>query len=661
MKNILKFNLILITICFITQNIVLAADYNEELLTNPVDNSILEDTTKTPSAETQEKKKFKITGVKFWNKNNKKVREEKAVTDSKNDDSKINLTSDHLDYFPERSEIEAVGNAKVKLPNQPTTIEANKIIFNHDLNTLKAYDNVKIIDKSSVTTGDFLNLNLNEGNGWLKAPVTKNTGIILRAEEGNIYSDRIEEYNGVAKIIKDYDLAFGSPSFANFVNPGRLDFGSDSQAKIRSSQKESGVYRIKAKVIYIDSRDEHNVLKMTNADLYAKNIKLGSVPNVKIVTNKEHQFFETNVPEFGSLAELGMYVGPGIVLNTPHASTLKLTPIFTYGESEAGIGGLARFRNSSNMTELGYSSSTNKFLLRGSQNIAGGVRLVYSQNAYQDEWFMGYRKPRYSAALQLDKKYYLEDLKMTFEQRLQGGFFVDKDKNFNEMEGRLRWQTQTQKTLYSYYNDNKDFNLRLGIIGQTAMSLYTTGDNMGVIRVGPALRTSYKNWTQDVMYFQSATAGSSPFEFDKYVYGKSNVVLIESLRLCRYLTVGYIASIVMNKEYHTDNAFQENRMFFSVGPDYAKLTFGYDAFRQSTSFVFSTLVGTKDSEVEFKKAVLKNPDTLNKTKEHKVNLLHKFVKTVFPEVKDPNSEPATPVVKPLETDKMQKGISDIEQ
>ncbi len=659
MKNILKFNLILITLCLITQTIAVAADYNEELLTNPVENSVFEDTTKVPGTETSEKKKFKIKSIKFWKKKN--VKENVIAEKNKSDDSKIDLTSDYLDYYPERSEIEATGNAKVKLPNQPTTIEANKIIFNHDLNTLKAYDNVKITDKTSVTTGDFLNLNLNEGDGWLKAPVTKNTGIILRAEEGNIYSDRIEEYNGVAKIIKDYDLSFGSPSFANFVNPGRLDFGGDVQSKIRSSQKESGVYRIKAKVIYVDSKDEHNVLKMSNADVYAKNVKLGSIPNVKVVTNKEHQFFETNIPEFGSLAELGMYVGPGIVLNTPFSSTLKLTPIFTYGDNEAGIGGLARFRNSKNMTEVGYSSSTNNFILRGTQNIADGLKLVYSQNTYQDEWFLGYRKPHYSAALQLDKKYYIDDLNLTFEQRVQGGMFVDKNKNFDDMEGRLRWQTQTQKTLYSYYNNNKDFNLRLGLIGQTAMTLYTTGDNVGIVRVGPALRTSYKNWTQDLMYFQAATAGSSPFEFDKYVYGKSNFIAIESLRLCKYLTVGYIASIVLNKEYHDNNAFQENRMFFSVGPDYAKLTFGYDAFRQSTSFVFSTLVGTKDSEVEFKKAVLKNPDTLNKKKETKVSLFNKFVKTVFPEVREQGSEPSQQVVQPLDSDRMQKGISDVEQ
>lgn len=661
MKSTFKLNLIVFVLFLITQCAVYAADYNENLLTNPVDNSIFEDTTASPSAISEKDKKIKIKSLKFWHKETKQNKKSKATKNDESDDSKINLTSDYLDYYPERSEIEATGNAKVKLPNQPTTIEANKIIFNHDLNTLKAYDNVKITDETSVTTGDFLNLDLNQGNGWLKEPVTKNTGIVLKAEDGNIYSDRIEEYNGVATIIKDYNLSFGSPSFANYVNPGRLDFGTDIQTKIRNEQKESGVYRIKAKVIYIDSKEEHNVLNMSNADVYAKKVKVGSLANLKVVTDKEHQFFETNIPEFGSLAELGMYVGPGIVLNAPFSSTLKLTPIFTYGDGDAGIGGLARFRNSKNMTELGYSSSTNNFILRGRQNLAEGLNLLYSQNTYQDEWFMGYRKPRYSTALQLDKKYYIDDLKLTFEQRLQGGMFVDKNKNFNDMEGRLRWQTQTQKTLYSYYNNNKDFNFRLGIMAQTAMSLYTTGDNFGVVRIGPALRTAYKNWTQDLLYFQSATAGQTPFEFDRYAYGKSNFVAIESLRLCKYLTIGYIGSVVLNKENHDANTFQENRMFFSVGPDYAKLTLGYDAFRQSTSFVFSTLVGTKDSNVEFKKAVLKNPDTLNKKKETKVSRFQKIVKTVFPDVKDKDEEPKEPTVNPSGIDRMQKGISDIEE
>ena len=50
----------------------------------------------------------------------------------------------------------------------------------------------------------------------------------------------------------------------------------------------------------------------------------------------------------------------------------------------------------------------------------------------------------------------------------------------------------------------------------------------------------------------------------------------------------------------------------SIGPDYAKVTIGYDAFRQNTMLLLSMLVGTQDSEVEFKKTVIKNPQTIGK-------------------------------------------------
>lgn len=604
-RNLFFVNLILI-LAFSFSQVVWASDYASEMLTDPIQTTLIENTK-------AEKKIIRI----------KKHRKEEVQQQSY-ESSEVIIDSDYMDYYPERYEVEAVGNAKVTLKKENLTLYANKIVFNHDLNNIKAYENVKIINECSVTDGDFINLDLNQENGWMSKPITKNYAVVINAEEGYLYSDRIEEYKGVAKILKNYDMRFGTTSFSSLVNPGQLSLSSNYQP-----EQEKGVYKIKAKTIYIDSRDEHNIMTMKNADVYMKKLKLGTVSSLKVVSNKEQQYIETNIPEFGSAAQLGMYAGPGIVLTVPGASTLKILPVLNYADSKFGIGGIARFRNSKNFTEIAYGSAKNEFLLNGYQKITDHLRLDYSQNMYENEWFLGYRRPRYSAQLQYFTDDKIEDLDLTFSQRFSGGFFTDDNKQFTDAEGRFRWMTQSQKTFYSYTNKNNDFNFQIGALAQTALTLYTTGDNVGIFRVGPIFKTSYKKWTQDLIYYQTATAGQSPFVFDRYAYGQSNITLIESLKLNKYVSIGYLGSLALLRD-NNENMFQENRFLLSLGPEYAKMTLGYDAFRQTTMMFFSMLVGTEGSDVKFDKAIIKNPDTLMKKPKPRIDFSKIFPKFAKP-------------------------------
>ena len=119
--------------------------------------------------------------------------------------------------------------------------------------------------------------------------------------------------------------------------------------------------------------------------------------------------------------------------------------------------------------------------------------------------------------------------------------------------------TQSYKTLYSYKNDEGSIGFNVGIVAQTSAAAYTSGDVAGLFRIGPAVNTSVGPWKQSLIYYQTAVAGQTPFDFDRYRYGRSNVVLIESLKVCKYLTIGYLASIAMNRDVPSDDLFQENR------------------------------------------------------------------------------------------------------
>lgn len=586
---------------------------------------------------------------KFFRKNKKKDKEIKKEQ-SQTTPSDIILTADVTDYFPDRSEIEAVGNAKLQMTGEDFVLYSDKIIFNHDINSVKAYQNVKIVQGENVTTGDFINIDLNTAHGWIQKPLTSNYSVKVRAEEAYIYPDRIEEYEGVANILEDRRFSFGSANFTNLLNPGQLDFGD-----YYSSEAEPSSVKIKAKDIIVDSEDGHNVINIKQAGVYYKKFKLGVIPALKIMTDKENSVMETNIPEFGSDGNLGMYAGPSFVIGLPRASVLKLSPIVLYSKNDSkfGIGGIAKFASPSNQTEMAYGSAENRFLLRGYQKFTDNLKVNYSQNMYVSEWFLGYRRPMFAMDLEYGDSYYVDDLGVNFRHRIQAGYYSDFGKIGSFAKGRLRWMTQMQKTFFSYTNPENTFNTDIGLIAQTSIAQYTTGDTFGIVRIGPMINTSYKNWTQSLMYYQTGVGGKTPFRFDDYYYGKSNVQIIESLRLHKYVTIGYLMSIAIagrdsystqqltpytvNKPY---NWLQENMFLISVGPEEAKVTFGYDAYRQTTALYFSMLLGTKDMDVAFKKTVINNPDNITKSNAEETKL-SKFLKNmrykVFPAT-DPDYE-----------------------
>ena len=560
----------------------------------------------------------------FFGRRKKNLEADKTAVEN----PQIELSADYMEYYPDRYEVEAIGNAKVEFKKESTILTANKIVFNYDRNILKANEDVVLTSNGTVTEGDFIKLDLNKPEGWIENPITNTDDIKLSAKEAFVYSDKIEEYDGVAKVLSNEVLSFRANSFASYVDQS----GVMSKAFEDKKNSPSGVYSLKAKTIYIDSKKDHEVITIKNADLYLKKLRIAAIPSARIVSNKKNTVIESNFPEIGSQSLLGAHIGPAVVLNVPGGSTLKFAPILTYDKSKLGIGGIARFRNENNMTEVAYGTSRDIFLIRGRQRLAPGLTLNYSRLTNENEWFLGYRKPKYSANLAYTRSDYVKDLKLTFSQMYSAGAFVDNLKRHTDLsdaEWRFRWMTQTYKPLYRYSNEEGNIKVGTGLVAQTAASVYTTGDVLGLFRVGPSLNTQIGPWTQALMYMQTAGAGQTPFSFDRYRYGRSNVIIVESLKVCKYLSLGYLASLAMNRDVKSDDLFQENRFLVSFGPDYARVTIGYDALRQNTMLIVSMLVGTKDSDIKFKKSVLKNPENFgkkNKTKKTKKKNYKKYLK-----------------------------------
>ncbi len=515
------------------------------------------------------------------------------------------VDSETIEYFPERHEFEAIGNAKVTFPSEKSVLYADKIVFNHDTNYIKGYGNVVLVKDDQKVNGDFIQVDLNEDNALMTHPVLNHMAIKIRAKTGIVNDAQTEALDGIVTFNDKTQFKFTSRPIMGFDNP-MMDEAIPKNFYFK--EKYDNKWRLKAKTIIIDSYKDHDVATLKNADIYIKNTKLGSAGNLRLFTNKEQQYIETNMLELGSLRNIGAFVSPGWVFKAPFGSTLKVGPALTYGDSEIGVGALARFLNGNNRTDFGWASSNDKFVVRGRHRFTDNLSLQYGINSYMNNGFMGGRMPEYGFQFDHRKTYQLEDLDVTFTNRFMAGFMEDwGERDFSTT--KFAWQTMSTKSLFKYQNTDQKFAMDFGLGVQSHVAAYGTGDTMGVLRAGPYLRTQYRSWQQYVAYYQGGQAGDSPFYFDKNFYGKSNIVLGESLRICKYLTLMYTATIAL-ADTPNDKMLQENRFWAAIGPDDIKFLIGYDAYRQNASMGLMMNVGAENADIEFRRLVLNDPQAI---------------------------------------------------
>lgn len=598
MKNIRKLVVTLSIFAFaaaIQPQMVFAADFSDQFTE---DFSTLQDSF---SESGQRKKTIK-----------KAPRKDKKDKKSDNSDvanvTNLDIKSDTIEYYPERQEIEAVGHASITIPEDGSTLKADKLIFNQDTGILTGYGNVRLIKDANVMEGDFVKINLNEDNALLTNAVTDNMYISLKSENANLKGHDIIMENGLAKVKEDRVVGMGNASFAQF--------GTSQLNEVKKTfylkEKYDEQYTIKSKEIIIDARKEHDTVTIKNADVYLKDMKINSAGTIKLITNKEQQYVETNMPEIGFIRQIGMYAGPGVAFPAPFSGALKVVPFFNLFEGNVGVGGMARYRNDKNITEFAISSANDsKTILRGEQELFPNTKLQYGMNGYMDEWWLGDRVAGKTLELVYRKDYDVEDLGMRVAHRISGGVMQDFNSHWSTM--RFRWMGQADKTLWYHGDDVKNRYATLELSTQGMGALYGTGDTMALLRFGPRLRTETDRWIQTVGYYFTAKHGDTPFVWDRYMYGTNNLYLSEGIKLNKYLSVMWSGSLALNQDAWDGKLMQENRFFVMVGPDDIKFTLGYDTVRQRTLFNCFFVVGTKNANVEYKKLYIKNPQNLGKS------------------------------------------------
>lgn len=539
---------------------------------------------------------------KRWFRKNKK---EEIVEDTES----IILDCQNVNYDTENYMVYATGDVNVEFVKQDINVKADVITFDRIKNTIKAEGNVRIIKSGRIITGDYIFVDMNEENALIENPLTRSSNIEIKAKKGFVHGDRIVQEDGTMEIKDSFPINFHSgnrgPQMRRMLFPKNETLTEDMK---------NGIVTFQAQEIKIKQKGDLEVVSLKKPRLFKGDKLIFKTPSVKLYSNKNHDFFEHNHWEVGSIRGLGLFAGPGFVAELPNASVFKVIPMVNY-KSGFGFGAVGRYNSATNSTTLAYGTAMEKFLAYGKQNLDDHLYLQYATNAYMEEWFMGRRRPKYGVSLVYENSYsskgfLLKDKTSGFRHRFEGGYFhdLDFDGNFEKIAGshigttRFRYMAQTNQNLFEYKNEEELKAFRLDLIAQMAASLYGTGDTQTIGRVGPMMHFQYKRWMQDIGYYFSVFDDNTPMpRFDTYRYGKQSLYLREYFRICRWLTVSWFGMMNLTNDAPNGKTFQENGFYFSFGPDDLKFNLGYDFVRETLRCTVEVMMDAKGTKVEYDK------------------------------------------------------------
>lgn len=575
-------------------------------------------------------------------------------------EKEVMLDCDIMNYLDESGEIEALGHPILVFPNQGVTLKSDRMTYNVATNVLKAFGNVELLRDGSTMHGDFMQVNMNEENAMMTNLKAKEMKMTITAKNANTTDDLVILEKGKMYAEDSFILRLQTQMIGARLD--RMVIPESAQSHLDEMIGHTHI-KVIAKDIKVVAKKEHDVVTAKKGTVYYGDKKLFSFPSFTAHTNKNHDYFEANYPEFGSRSRIGMFAGPGFVFDTPFASTVKVIPFLNY-KNKFGFGGAVKYKSATNITDMMYGSAEDVFVLRGKQFLDDKLYFQYGMNSYMDDWWMGQRMAKYLAELVYRDAKVLPDFMgknraLSFRHRVGAGYMQDSDVNrFDEKNmdsgeigtTRFKYMAEFNQSLYHYNNPEKRLLADAGISLQGSAALYGTGDTQFVGRIGPYLHTQYKYWMQDLNYYMSAYSDQTPMpRFDMYRYGHSNVRIREAIRVNKYLTVAWSGSLNLSDDAPNGKMFQENAFIFAVGPDDFKLSLGYDFMREQTYFMLAMALDMKGSSIEYEKMEIKHPDKLGKDEKQYVKEItfenaeenvkpSKRVYAQVIEIEDPNKE-----------------------
>jgi hypothetical protein len=336
--------------------------------------------------------------------------------------------------------------------------------------------------------------------------------------------------------------------------------------------------------------------------------KIATVPRMAFTTDKEVKNIETMLPEIGQNPAMGFYYGPSHVFFLPHGATFKVSPVMSLSTKSDGsfLGGgvMSRYMSETNKTEIGFTSNRNKTMVKGEQILSPNSKIIYGSNAFIENGFYGNCISEYIAEI-VDFRKLASMMNFDFNLRSSAGYSQDYYSNMGTMKFQLQGELLNPKPIYSYKKDL--FVVRT--LSQGNIVVYGTGDTFGVIRTGPWLSSRLGRLSLNGAYLQSAIYGETPFIYDQFLPGKSNVIEGIDFKVNKYVNVGHYGSYNLKKDNWNNKMFAENILYVRIGPNDIKFTISYDLARNFSRITTDFLIG-KDTNtlIDFDKLKVKQRD-----------------------------------------------------
>lgn len=519
----------------------------------------------------------------------------------------VKVDSDKLEYIQEEDKFIATGSAKVIVSEQDAELTATKIIYYQKDEYITAEGEVKLVKEGKTIIGDFARINLNEKSALIKNPNTTIEKIKMTAKEANLYPEYIELSEGSAILEQEkIDLSLSSGEYKPEEIKGEMP-GFESIIPSDPANKRAS-YKINAKEIVLDRSKTTNNLIIYKAKLYIGKVKVASIPKMSLTIGENAQVVEAMLPEVGFNKNIaGVYFGPSLTLDLPKNSTLRISPVFSAAGRKhvVGGGGILRFRSPYNKTDVAYTSTADRLVVRGEQKLyKDTTKINYIINDYPDKGFMGtgFYRPLYLVEL-LDERKIGKVLNHNIFTRISGG--VARDVDYGIATTRIQTQADiiSDKPILHF----KDY-IKLRLQGQVNFAYYGTNNTYTVLRGGP--RIDWNLWRLNLItaYFQAGEWGHTPFIFDEYIRGKYNLVVAGDFKLCKYISVGNIRSLNLAKDGPEPRFSTGNQFYARIGPEDFKIRVGYDIERKRSLFGIDMFLGSGRSALNYDKLKILHPE-----------------------------------------------------
>ncbi len=534
-----------------------------------------------------------------------------TAVETVSDKNKFQINADKITYDDTEGNVYAKGNVEIIAKSQGVTLKADEAVLDKASQTIKLHKNVKIIKDGVEMKGEFMLVDLNEQNILMDDPVIEAYSFTVRAQEGYLIANDIQMINGNLKSNKKTQYPLVSAGFAKIEPRGALGLYEDLKNDMSAlNPPKKQVYTINSKEIVITSYKDHDSILLKGSNVLYNNHKIIHNSDIEIISDKQNQVIETNMPEAGTMRNFGTYFGYGLVYKLPKGQTLKLMPAIIYQDG-MGVGVIGRHQSKNGTVEGGWGTSSSNLVVRGKYRLSDSLSLKYTRNSYISEGFMGARRPGYGAQLEYVKSYGVSDLGITFTNGVYAGIFSDYQKHDQEhayATTRFRYNAEMYKTLLSYENKEQDLSISLNGLAQGSATVYGSGQTSGVVRVGPFVTTKLKSWESSIGYILAGIHGDSPFVFDKYRYGKSSIVLNEKFNITNKFALGFRATVTPSKDNYERDLLTESRLYLMFGPQDLKVALSYDFVRDVAHADFMFLVGSDSAKINFEKLITQGAD-----------------------------------------------------